>query len=275
LTVDLATDWKFVKGDVGPAAATGNWDAVTVPHTWNDHESQMDLLGNLKPGTPYFRGPCWYARTLNVPQAWNGQRVFIRFEAASIVAEVFLNGESIGAHRGAFTAFCFEITSRLQYGKDNELRVRVDNSNQADIPPLSGDFNMDGGIYRPVKLIVTNTQVLDIANPHPWNGRKDPYLYSVAVRVYRGGNVVDEVDQPLGLRTVAITQEQGFLLNGKPYPIRGVSRHQDRFNQGWALSAQDHQQDADIILGMGVTAVRNTHYPKAEPGTIWPIIAGC
>jgi beta-galactosidase len=104
---------------------------------------------------------------------------------------------------------------------------------------------------------------LDIANPHRWNGRKDPYLYSVTVRVHRGNDIVDEVVQPLGLRTVAITQEQGFLLNGKPYPIHGVSRHQDRRDQGWALSAEDHRQDADMILEMGVTAVRNAHYPQS------------
>lgn len=338
MSVDLAKDWRFVQSDAGPAAPAENWSAVTVPHTWNDHESQLDAHGSLKPGGGYFRGACWYARTLDVPAAWKGERVFIRFEAASIVAQVFLNGERIGEHRGAFTAFCFELTSHLHYGTTNELRIRVDNSNQADVPPLSGDFNMDGGIYRPVKLIVTNdlcvtpmdfaspgvyetlksldadhagveikslisngtggeqtvqvetvitdaagaavaqhtqtqtvaagrtvasTAVLDIANPHPWNGRNDPYLYTVSVRLHRGNEVVDEVDQPLGLRTVAITEAQGFLLNGKPYPIHGVSRHQDRFNQGWALSAADHQEDAQLILGMGVTAVRNAHYPQS------------
>jgi beta-galactosidase len=285
-----------------------------------------------------FRGAGWYARTLDVPAAWQGKRAFIRFEAASIVADVYLNGESIGEHRGAFTAFCFELTSHLKFGQANELRVRVDNSNQPDVPPLSGDFNMDGGIYRPVKLIVTDevcvtpldfaspgvyetiksldnqhasveikslisngekteqspqietiiknaddavvarhiqtatiaagqtvsaTEVLDIVNPHRWNGRKDPYLYSVTVRVHRGNAVVDEMVQPLGLRTVAITQEQGFLLNGQPYPIHGVSRHQDRRDKGWALSAEDHRQDAGFILEMGATAVRNAHYPQS------------
>jgi len=99
---------------------------------------------------------------------------------------------------------------------------------------------------------IPSTEVFDIANPHHWNGRKDPYLYSVTVRVHRGNDVVDEMVQPLGLRTVAITQEEeGFLLNGKPYPIHGVSRHQDRRDQGWALSAADHQQDADLTFGNG------------------------
>ena len=336
--IDLAKDWKFIKQDVDSAAPTGNWDAVTVPHTWNNLDAQMGVRGNPTVAGGYFRGACWYERSLDVPAAWQGKRVFIRFEAASIVAHVYLNGESVGEHRGAFTAFCFELTSHLKFGQANELRVRVDNSNQPDVPPLSGDFNMDGGIYRPVKIIVTDevcitpldfaspgiyetikslddqhasveikslisngettgqspqvetiikdasgtviaqhtqtqtiaagqtvpaTEVLDISNPHRWNARKDPYLYSVTVRVHRGNDVVGEVVQPLGLRTVAITQAQGFLLNGNPYPIHGVSRHQDRRDEGWALSAEDHQQDADLILGMGVTAVRNTHYPQS------------
>jgi beta-galactosidase len=345
VAADLTQDWLFLKQDVPPSAPTANWEQVTIPHTWNNLDAQKGVRGNPTIRGGYFRGACWYARTLTVPAAWRGKRVFIRFEAASIVAQVYLNGESIGEHRGAFTAFCFELTPHLKFGRPNELRLRVDNSNQPDVPPLSGDFNMDGGIYRPVKLIVTDevcvtpldfaspgvyeitksldnqhasveikslisngetteqspqvetiiknadgavvaqhaqtptiaagqtvraTEVLDIGDPHRWNGRQDPYLYSVTVRVHRRNEVVDEVVQPLGLRTVEITQEQGFLLNGQPYPIHGVSRHQERRDKGWALSAEDHQQDAGLILEMGVTAVRNAHYPQSG---IWHDLA--
>ncbi len=100
--------------------------------------------------------------------------------------------------------------------------------------------------------------------PHRWNGRKDPYLYSVRVRVYRNEALADEVTQPLGIRTVEISQEKGFLLNGEPYPIRGVNRHQDHRDQGWALTPANHEEDARLILDMGATAVRNTHYPQSE-----------
>jgi beta-galactosidase len=337
-TTDLATDWKFIQQDAGPAASPQDWASVSVPHTWNATDAQRGTRGNPGIKGGYFRGPCWYQRSIDVPADWAGKRVFIRFEAASIVATVYLNGEAIGEHKGAFTAFCFELTPHLRPGKANDLRVRVDNSPTQDVPPISGDFNMDGGIYRPVHLIVTDplcisptdyaspgiyetvksvddehatveiksiisngenreqspqvetiitdaggavvaqhtraitlapeahaasTETLDIPHPHRWNGRKDPYLYSVSVRVHRGNAVVDEVDQPLGVRTVAITDDKGFLLNGQPYPIHGVNRHQDRFDQGWALKPEDHQQDAQIILDMGVTAVRNTHYPQS------------
>ena len=75
---------------------------------------------------------------------------------------------------------------------------------------------------------------------------------------------MDEVIQPLGLRTVEISQEKGFLLNGQPYPIYGVCRHQDHRDQGWALKAADHAQDQRLILEMGATAVRNAHYPQSQ-----------
>jgi beta-galactosidase len=109
----------------------------------------------------------------------------------------------------------------------------------------------------------TLVQQVQILNPHLWNGRADPYLYTVAVRVFRGDKMVDEVEQPLGLRTVAITSD-GFLLNGKPYPIHGVDRHQDMAGKAWALLPADHQRDLQWLLGMGVTAIRLAHYPQSE-----------
>ena len=105
---------------------------------------------------------------------------------------------------------------------------------------------------------------LAIAEPHRWNGRKDPYLYAVTVSVLNGEKLVDQVTQPLGLRTVAITEEQGFVLNGQAYPVHGVCRHQDLRGKGWAVSAEDEKTDAGLILEMGVTAVRNAHYPQSE-----------
>jgi beta-galactosidase len=112
-TADLASDWKFIKQDVDGTAPAANWDAVTIPHTWNNLDAQKGVRGNPTIPGGYFRGACWYERSLDVPAAWKGKRVFIRFEAASIVAQVYLNGESIGEHRGAFTAFCFELAAAI------------------------------------------------------------------------------------------------------------------------------------------------------------------
>ena len=93
------------------------------------------------------------------------------------MAKTYLNGELLGEHRGAFTAFCYELTPHLRFGTKNDLRVQVDNSPQADVPPISGDFNMDGGLYRPAHLIVTDAACispLDFASPGVYlNARND------------------------------------------------------------------------------------------------------
>lgn len=105
---------------------------------------------------------------------------------------------------------------------------------------------------------------LTLSNPHLWNGRPDPYLYSVRVRVLQNGDVMDEVTQPLGLRTFAVDPVRGFLLNGQPCDLHGACRHQDRQDKGWAISEDDQRQDMDIIKEMGCTALRLAHYQQSD-----------
>jgi beta-galactosidase len=116
----------------------------------------------------------------------------------------------------------------------------------------------------PSEEVVPFIQTLKIKDPHRWNGRLDPYLYRVVVTVQREGSAVDQVIQPLGLRDFAIKEGQGFYLNGKPYPVLGVNRHQDIRNKGWALSAQEEKNDAKLIQEMGANAIRNAHYPQSQ-----------
>jgi beta-galactosidase len=336
----LADGWKFNKDDAGITAATDSWQSVTIPHTWNTKSAdEGDHKGDPHFKSGYYRGACWYAKSLDIPADWQGKRVFIRFEAASLVSKAYLNGQLLGEHRGGFTAFCYELTPLLHFGATNDLRVQVDNSPQKDVPPLSGDFNVDGGIYRPVHLIVTDplcispldlaspgvylttksltnaaaqievrtmvsnggtgpaqfqvktdiadaggkivaTQMqsasvdagqtqpilstLNLAAPHLWNGRKDPYLYTATVSLVRGADTADSINQPLGVRTVEISEDKGFLLNGQPYPIHGVNRHQDWGDQGWAATPANFDEDAQIMLDMGVTAIRLAHYPQSD-----------
>jgi beta-galactosidase len=144
--------WKFIRTDVNgaqaPAFDDSKWTEVAVPHTWNDKDT-------LKGGN-YYRGAGWYRTKLAVPESAKDKRIFIQFEAASLVADVYFNGVHLGQHRGGFTAFCYELTPHIKWNGENILAVRVDNSYVADVSPLSGDFNIFGGIYRPVWLIITN-----------------------------------------------------------------------------------------------------------------------
>ena len=134
---------------------------ITLPHTWN---AQDALSGKLD----YKRGIGNYERTLYIDSQWKGKRLFLRFEGVNSIANVFINGKCLGEHKGGYSAFVFEITDKVDYGKNNKLLVRVSNAERLDVMPLVGDFNMYGGIYRGVKLIVTESACIslqDYASP--------------------------------------------------------------------------------------------------------------
>jgi len=330
----LDSGWKFQPGEVTNAEHAdfndGSWQTISIPHNWGWEEAQQ--------GKDYYRGPGWYRRALNLmPET--GKRYFLRFEAASLVADVYLNGKRLGEHRGGFGAFCFEITTNLAATGTNLLAVRVSNKWEPDIAPLSGDFSVYGGLYRPVHLIETTAEnftltdhgspgvawlqtsvtkkramidvtaqisngtgksqsltlaasVLDadgnqvadssqqialapgatspywlhvtVPHPHLWNGRPDPYLYKAVVELRSGDNVVDSVAQPLGLRFYSVDPDKGFFLNGKPYSLHGVDKHQDRWNKGWAVSEADLDEDMALIKELGATVVRCAHYQHSD-----------
>ncbi len=105
-----------------------------------------------------------------------------------------------------------------------------------------------------------DTCSLTIANVHLWQGRPDPYLYTAKVEILQGGEAVDALEIPFGCRTFEIDPEKGFILNGKEYPLRGVSRHQDRLGIGNALLPEHHEEDIDLIMEVGATTIRLAHY---------------
>ena len=331
----LTETWLFQKGDetnaAAPDFADAGWQKISLPHCWGWEEAQTT--------NTYYRGPGWYRREL-VVQPERGKRYFLRFEAASTVADVFFNGRNLGEHRGGFGAFCYEITGLLNGAGTNTIAVRVSNAPEPDIAPLAGDFCVFGGLYRPVHFLVTdetcftlldhaspgvfwqqtsvskNAAVLDLTaeisngaranttrllvakildaegrvvasesqeieipgrvtppfhlelelkHPHLWNGRQDPYLYrAVAELQTTNGLVCDSVEQPLGLRFYRVDPDKGFFLNGEPYRIHGVCRHQDVWNKGWALSEADHERDVGLILEIGANAVRCSHYQQSD-----------
>ena len=323
----LNNDWNF---RFSHQVQKGTEVRVDLPHTWN---AQDALSGKID----YKRGIGNYEKNLFIRPEWKGKRLFIRFEGVNNIADVFINRRHIGEHRGGYGAFIFEITGKVEYGKENSILVRVNNGEQLDIMPLVGDFNFYGGIYRDVHLLITdetcispldyaspgvrliqdsvshryakvraivdlsngssgnqevelNVRLLDgqrvvkegtknvnlsgnevmqqeltfeIDQPHLWNGRQDPFLYQAEVTLFRNGQMVDRVTQPLGLRFYRIDSDKGLFLNGKHLPLKGVCRHQDRSEVGNALRPQHHEEDAALMLEMGVNAVRLAHYPQA------------
>ncbi len=102
--------------------------------------------------------------------------------------------------------------------------------------------------------------VLNIPNVHRWHGRRDPYLYTATVELLEGETVLDTVCTRFGCRTYEIDPQNGFILNGEEYPLRGVSRHQDRWGLGNALLPEHHLEDMDLICEVGATTIRLAHY---------------
>lgn len=332
----LDAGWRFEFGDVAGAAqpsfADGAWQTLSLPHCWGWQEAER--------GEKPRRTTGWYRRDLGLVHPRPGHRYFVRFEAAATQAEVFLNGKSVGQHRGGFGAFCFEITHALAPQGTNVLAVRVSNVEAPDIAPLSGDFPVYGGLYRHGQLLetadvcftptdhaspgvtwrqtsVSATQaVLDITaeisngtrqkaslmlaarvldaagntvasveqpvaaaprvtephwlrltipHAHLWNGRKDPYLHRAIVELRDpDGNVQDAVEQPLGLRSFHVDPDKGFFLNGEPYHLHGVNRHQDRPGKGWAISNADMDEDIALLKELGATVIRCAHYQHSD-----------
>ena len=102
--------------------------------------------------------------------------------------------------------------------------------------------------------------IFNIQNAHRWHGRKDPYLYSVKAELVSGEEVLDTVSTRFGCRSFEIDPNKGFILNGEEYPLRGVSRHQDRWGVGNALLPEHHIEDMDYICEVGCTTIRLAHY---------------
>src|SRR5690606_340553 len=164
----LNENWRFVQDDElteteALSSTADDWEPVTLPHTWNAEDA-----ASLE-AEDYVRGLGWYRLEFPSPEA--GARHWLEFGAASMVADVWLNGQKLGQHKGAFTAFRFDVTDELVESGANELLVKVDNSlptsdyDVTAIIPLGGDFNMYGGLYRHVSLISTADPVhFDLAD---------------------------------------------------------------------------------------------------------------
>ena len=135
--------WQFIKGT---DTTNQEWEPIQVPHTWNSEDPFDKMSG-------YYRGLSWYKKRFQRP---NSQKSYLRFEAVNQEANIYVNGKIAGSHLGGYTAFNIDITDFLIDG-NNEILVSVDNSHNENAPPLKGDFNFYGGIYRDIWLHEINS----------------------------------------------------------------------------------------------------------------------
>ncbi len=147
-------------------------------------------------------------------------------------------------------------------GNDANVEVEVYLTNAKDSQTL--DFTVkdqEGNVIATGGQKASETKAnFTISNVHLWHGRKDPYLYSVEVVLKDGDTELDAVSTRFGCRTFEIDPDKGFILNGESYPLRGVSRHQDRWGYGNALLPEHHEEDMDLICEVGATTIRLAHY---------------
>lgn len=129
---------------------------------------------------------------------------------------------------------------------------------------MEGDGEVEFSIYDAAGAEVVTGKGLDttvtLEHPHLWDGVRDPYLYTCAVRLVLNGEVQDEVRQRFGVRSFSVDPKQGFFLNGRPYPLHGVSRHQDRKGLGNAITREMHDEDMQLIKELGANTIRLAHY---------------
>ncbi len=327
--------WKFLKAEC-PAAADSafddsRWTDIHLPHTWNtDAYTEKN----------YYRGTGWYRRRITLPAHWQGKQIFLRLDAASKAATLYINGQKIGEHAGGYTACTFNITPYLSYDSPNVLSIRVDNA-RMDIPPISGDFTFFGGIYRDVWLTAVPDQHFHLTNhgsdgifistpqvseeqatlairgeikneahekaslelthtiyhpdgtllqtlkkniqlkagetyaflnetapilhPKLWTP-ETPCLYRVetTLRDRKTRALLDRSNHHAGFRWFHFDPDKGFFLNGQPYKLRGICRHQDQRPIGVALTDEMHRRDMKLMKEMGANFIRISHYPQDD-----------
>lgn len=171
--------WQFKKGPFNKSAAVlnqsfmgGNWQDVVIPHTWNASDMQREMANATafrNPQERFYTGEALYKKTYTPAESLSDKRIFLKFEGVGTVAEVYVNNQFAGRHKGGYSAFAFEISRLLKFGEENEIIVKADNTARPDVIPVNNVlFGVYGGIYRDIQLIVTekvNIAVTDYASP--------------------------------------------------------------------------------------------------------------
>ena len=145
-------------------------------------------------------------------------------------------------------------------GEDAKVHVQTYITNKADGQAIRVTLKDAVGTVVAEGTTAETALELEIKNVHRWHGRKDPYLYTCEVELVEEGTAIDAVNCKFGCRTFEIHPENGFILNGEEYPLRGVSRHQDRIGIGNALLKEHHDEDMELICEVGATTIRLAHY---------------
>src|SRR5262245_53691480 len=166
---------------------------------------------------------------------------------------VFLTPSNVTA-TSATLALHGDVYNGNTSAQDIQVQTTVVGTDQSVLTVLNTVVRAEAHTSVPFSLQTT------VANPHLWQGRADPYVYTSYTVVSTDGQARDVVVQPVGFRSFRVDANQGFFLNGNYLDLRGVNRHQDLLDYGWATSRDDDDRDFSLISEIGATAVRLAHY---------------
>src|SRR5580658_3928573 len=213
LLVNLNPGWRFLAGDDPRAGDAGfddaSWQAVDLPHTWNGLDGQDG-------GDNYRRGAGWYRRHLAVGASLGGRRLYLQFDGASLMADVYVNGVHLGSHVGGFARFVLDATGILKAGADNVIAVRVDNG-QLGIPPTSSDFTIFGGLYRGVSLLATDpvqVSTTDMGAPGVFIEQHDVGAASAGIVVRAEIESHSPAPRDIDVRVAVLDASRGAVADG-------------------------------------------------------------
>jgi beta-galactosidase len=195
------SNWKFIRSDVKNGFKSSlndtDWTKITLPHDFNGgsdgvHNDVFKGRFNFKENPDertMYKGPAWYRTQFTIDKSQAYKRVFIEFEAVSLVADVWVNDKKVGQHQGGYTSFSFDITDFIKIDKENVLAVRVDNSNNKAVAPwmadeknsfpYSFDYAIYGGIYRDVWITLTDDIKIEKVLNTPVVGGQAPAVLTI------------------------------------------------------------------------------------------------
>lgn len=284
--------WQFSKDNV-------SWGNVDLPHTWNGYDGQ-DGGNDYYRGKCYYKKHIdatdmdgdiviakFYAVNSSAEVFFDGEKIgthdggYSAFEVVlpSKEGELVVTADNspndrVYPQQADFTFYGgiyrdVELISVPKTHFDGYFHITP--IVKGDIAEITFDISATDGAVIEYEILDNGETVYRgmknktiIVEPHLWNGRIDPHLYTARAYLLIDEKVVDMVESKFGIRSFEITADRGFILNGKEYPLRGVSRHQDRPNIGNALAYEHHSEDMDLICEMGANTIRLAHYQHSQ-----------
>ena len=302
--IDLNDSWFFKKEEAVLTSLPYDWESVTLPHTWNERDGQDGgndywrgtatyVRGIRKPETDgkiflEFRGVAHTAEVFlngdKLAHHEGGYSTFrvelkdLKDENVICVTADNSSNNRVYPQKADFTFYGgiyrdvnliivpdkhfelvkdgtpgIKVTPKV-CGKDAVVKLESWQNGEGEVVYTIGDLTASAVSENGYAC----TEIL-LKDVHLWDGLDDPYLYEVKA-VYGE----DEISSKFGCRTMEFDPQKGFILNGRQYPLRGVSRHQDRWEMGNAITLKEHKEDMDLIKEIGANSIRLAHYQHAQ-----------